>query len=74
MASAVVQSRPADFASVIQALTRRPMTNDEIATETGVAAEVVAEVLRVLVITGSVGRSEDRYTARHVVSAETELP
>jgi predicted Rossmann fold nucleotide-binding protein DprA/Smf involved in DNA uptake len=73
MASAVVQSRSADFASVLQALTRRPMTNDEIETETGVPAEVVAEVLRVLALTGSVARSEDRYTARHIDTQMGEL-
>jgi predicted Rossmann fold nucleotide-binding protein DprA/Smf involved in DNA uptake len=73
MASAVVQSRSTDFASVLQALMRRPMTNDEIETETGVPAEVVAEVLRVLALTGTVARSEDRYTARHIDTLEGEL-
>jgi predicted Rossmann fold nucleotide-binding protein DprA/Smf involved in DNA uptake len=70
--SAVVQSRSTDFASVLQALARRPMTNDEIETETGVPAEVVTEVLRVLALTGTVARTEDRYTARHIVAAESD--
>jgi predicted Rossmann fold nucleotide-binding protein DprA/Smf involved in DNA uptake len=70
--SAVVQSRSTDFASVLQALARRPMTNDEIETETGVPAEVVTEVLRVLALTGTVARTEDRYTARHIVTSESE--
>jgi predicted Rossmann fold nucleotide-binding protein DprA/Smf involved in DNA uptake len=70
--SAVVQSRSTDFASVLQALARRPMTNDEIETETGVPAEVVTEVLRVLALTGTVARTEDRYTARHIVASESE--
>lgn len=72
MTSAVVQSRSTDFASVLQALARRPMTNDEIETETGVPAEVVTEVLRVLALTGTVARTEDRYTARHIVASESE--
>lgn len=72
MTSAVVQSRSTDFASVLQALARRPMTNDEIESETGVPAEVVTEVLRVLALTGTVARTEDRYTARHIVASESE--
>ena len=48
------------------------MTNDEIESETGVPAEVVTEVLRVLALTGTVARTEDRYTARHIVAAESE--
>ena len=48
------------------------MTNDEIETETGVPAEVVTEVLRVLALTGSVACSESRYAARHIVASESE--
>jgi hypothetical protein len=48
------------------------MTNAEIETETGVPAEVVTEVLRVLALTGTVARTEHRYTARHIVSSESE--
>ena len=72
MTSAVGQARSTDFASVLQALARRPMTNAEIETETGVPAEVVTEVLRVLALTGTVARTEHRYTARHIVSSESE--
>jgi hypothetical protein len=49
------------------------MTNDELEKETGVPAEVVAEVLRVLALTGTVARSDDRYTARHIDTQEGEL-
>ncbi len=73
MASAVVQSRSADFASILQALTCRPMTNDELEKETGVPADVVVEVLRVLALTGTVARSDDRYSARHIDTQEGEL-
>ena len=69
----VVQSRSADFASVFLAVTRRPMTAAEIEIETGIHAEVVAEVLRIFALTGSVARSGDRYTARHVDARDTEL-
>jgi hypothetical protein len=48
------------------------MTTAEIATETGVHAEVVAEVLRVFALTGSVARSGDRYAARHFDARESE--
>ena len=72
MTGEVVQSRSADFASVFLAVTRRPMTAAEIEIETGVHAEVVAEVLRIFALTGSVARAGDRYTARHVDARDTE--
>jgi predicted Rossmann fold nucleotide-binding protein DprA/Smf involved in DNA uptake len=67
-----VQSKSADFASVLLAVTRRPMTPAEIETETGVHAEVVAEVLRIFALTGSVARSGDRHIARHTDAREME--
>jgi hypothetical protein len=48
------------------------MTPAEIETETGVHAEVVAEVLRIFALTGSVARSGDRHTARHTDALEME--
>jgi predicted Rossmann fold nucleotide-binding protein DprA/Smf involved in DNA uptake len=68
----IVQSRSADFASVFLAVTRRPMTTAELVTETGVHAEVLAEVLRIFALTGSVARSGDRYKARHIDPRERE--
>jgi hypothetical protein len=51
---------------------RQPKTRDEIETETGVHPEVVAEVLRIFALTGSVARSGDRYTARQFDTRESE--
>jgi hypothetical protein len=48
------------------------MTPAEIETETGVHAEVVAEVLRIFALTGRVARSGDRHTARHTDAREME--
>ena len=72
MGAATVRPRSSDFASVFLAVTRRPMTSVEIAFETGVRAEVVSEVLRIFTLTGSVARSGDRFTARHVDARESE--
>ena len=72
VADAMVRPRSADFASVFLAVTRRPMTAPEIASETGVRAEVVAEVLRIFGLTGSVARSGDRFTARQVDARESQ--
>jgi hypothetical protein len=70
MAAATVRPRSSDFASVFLAVTRRPMTTHEIVSETAVRAEVVAEVLRIFALTGSVARSGDRFTARQVDARE----
>ena len=55
----------ADFAAVLSALNRNPMTSTEIETSTRVEAPVVGEVLRVLAITGRIARRKDRYALRH---------
>jgi hypothetical protein len=68
----IVQSKSADFDSVFLVVTRRPMMAAEIETETGVHAEVVAEVLRIFALTGSVARRGDRHTPRHTDALEME--